>query len=115
VEEEETGRGEEAAVEQDISTKIHTHKQGLHCISQVMLFAIDSNSSAFMNYCIQLRTAFKKTLSQKLETSFSVGSVKEISMSCILEMCNVQCNRALICTLIMCYYILYIIITILFY
>jgi hypothetical protein len=25
-------------------------------------------------------------------------------MSCILEICNVQCNRALICTLIMCYY-----------
>jgi hypothetical protein len=27
-------------------------------------------------------------------------------MSCILETCNVQCNRALICTLIMCYYML---------
>jgi hypothetical protein len=32
--------------------------------------------------------------------------MEEISVSCILETCNVQCNRALICTLIMCYYIL---------
>jgi hypothetical protein len=32
-----------------------------------------------------------------VETSFFVGSVEEISMSCILETCNVQCNWALIC------------------
>jgi hypothetical protein len=41
-----------------------------------------------------------------VETNFFVGSVEEISMSCTLETCNVQCNRALICTLIMCFYIL---------
>jgi hypothetical protein len=39
-EEEEQGR-EEAAGEQDISKQIHTHKQALHCISEVMQFAID--------------------------------------------------------------------------
>jgi hypothetical protein len=33
-----------------------------------------------------------------VETSFFVGSVEEIAMNCILETCNVQCNRALICT-----------------
>jgi hypothetical protein len=36
-EKEEEG-GEAAAGEQDISTKIHTHEQALHCISEVMKF-----------------------------------------------------------------------------
>jgi hypothetical protein len=36
---------------------------------------------------------------KKVETSFFVGSVEEIS-NCILETCNVQCNRALICTVL---------------
>jgi hypothetical protein len=36
--------------------------------------------------------------SKRHETSFFVGSVEEISMRCILETSNVQCNRALICT-----------------
>jgi hypothetical protein len=33
--------GEETAEEQDISTKIRTHEQAFHCISEVMQFAID--------------------------------------------------------------------------
>jgi hypothetical protein len=45
--EEEKGR-EETAGEQDISTKIHTHQQALHCISEVMQFTIDSNSSSHL-------------------------------------------------------------------
>jgi hypothetical protein len=45
-EEEEEEGGEEAAVEQDISKKIHTHEQALHCISEVLQFAVDSNSSS---------------------------------------------------------------------
>jgi hypothetical protein len=44
VEDEEEEEGEEAAGEQDISTKIHTHEQAHHCISELMQFAIDSNS-----------------------------------------------------------------------
>jgi hypothetical protein len=57
-EEEEEGGGEEIAGEQDISTKIHTHEQALHCISEVMQFAIDSNSSSLLELytvkdCIQ--------------------------------------------------------------
>jgi hypothetical protein len=35
--------GGEAGGEWDISTKICTHEQALHCISEVMQFAIESN------------------------------------------------------------------------
>jgi hypothetical protein len=87
---------EEAAGEQDISTKIRTHEQALHCISEAMQFANDSNS--FLNYCIQQRLHSERHDLKKVERSFFVGSVEEISMSCILDTCNVQCNRALICT-----------------
>jgi hypothetical protein len=69
--EEEEAEGEEAAGEQDISTKICTNEQALHCIREVMQFAIYSNSSSFIElYCIQLRTAFKKTLTQKSGNKF---------------------------------------------
>jgi hypothetical protein len=37
-----------AARDQDISTKIRTYEQALHCISEVMQFAIDSNSSSLL-------------------------------------------------------------------
>jgi hypothetical protein len=84
-EEEEEGGG--AARDQDISMKIRTYEQALHCISEVMHFAIDSNSSSLLEH-------------KKVETSFFVGSVEEISMDCILETCDVQCNRALICTVL---------------
>jgi hypothetical protein len=40
-EEEEEEGGEEAAGEQDISAKLRTQEQTLHCISEVMQFAID--------------------------------------------------------------------------
>jgi hypothetical protein len=92
VEDEEEEGGEEAAGEQDISTKIRTHEQALHCISEVMQFAIDSDSS---NLLVLFYTV--KDCIQKVETSFFVGSVEEISLSCILETCNVECNRVLIC------------------
>jgi hypothetical protein len=59
-EEEKEGEGEEAAEEQDISTKIRIHEQVLHCISECSLQLIQT-LPAFLNYCIQLRTAFKKT------------------------------------------------------
>jgi hypothetical protein len=47
-EEDEEEGGEAAAREQDISTKIRTHEQALHCISEVVQFAIDSNSSSLL-------------------------------------------------------------------
>jgi hypothetical protein len=44
VEEEEKGEEAEAG-ERVISTKIRTHEQALHCMSEVMQFATESNSS----------------------------------------------------------------------
>jgi hypothetical protein len=66
-EEEEEEGGEEAAGEQNISTKICTH-----CISEVMQFAIGSNSSSLLEllYTRKLRTAFKKTRTQKSGNKF---------------------------------------------
>jgi hypothetical protein len=66
VEDEEEEEGETAG-EQDISTKIRTHEQALHCISEVMPFAVDSNSSGLLE---QLRTAFKTTRTQKSANKF---------------------------------------------
>jgi hypothetical protein len=39
--------GEEAAGEEDISTKINAPEQGLHCISEVLQFAIDSSTTVY--------------------------------------------------------------------
>jgi hypothetical protein len=64
-EEEEEQGGGEAAGEQDISTNIRTHEQALHCISEVLQFALIQTLPAFLNYCIQLRTALKKTNTKK--------------------------------------------------
>jgi hypothetical protein len=44
----------EAAGEQDISTKIPTHVQALQCISEVMKFVIDSNSSRLLESSISV-------------------------------------------------------------
>jgi hypothetical protein len=68
-EEEEEG-GEEAAKEQDISTKTRAYEQTIRCVCEIMQFAIDSNSSCLLNYCIQLRTAFKKTCARKSGNKF---------------------------------------------
>jgi hypothetical protein len=66
-EEEEEEGGEETAREQDVSTKIRTYEQVLHCMSEVMQFAIDSHFPALLNYCVQLRTGFKNI--KKLQKS----------------------------------------------
>jgi hypothetical protein len=71
-----------------------------------MQFAIDSNSSSLLELLYTVKDCIQRHYHEKVETSFFVGSVEEISMSHILETCNVQCNRALICILIMCYCIL---------
>jgi hypothetical protein len=82
--------GEAAAGEQDISTKIHTHKKALHCDSEVMQFAIDSNTSSLLELLYTVKNGIQRHEHKKVETSFSVGSVEEISMSRILETCSVQ-------------------------
>jgi hypothetical protein len=66
VEEEEEGEGgEEAAREQDISMKIHTHEQALHCFSEVMQFAIDSNSSSLLELLYTVKGCIKKYTNTK--------------------------------------------------
>jgi hypothetical protein len=57
--EEEEDRGEEAAGEQDISVKIHTHE---HCISEVMQFATDSNSSSLLELLYTVKDCARKDM-----------------------------------------------------
>jgi hypothetical protein len=59
--EEEEGGGEETAGEQDASTKIRTHEQALHYMSEVMQFAIESNSSSCFELLYTVKDSFKKT------------------------------------------------------
>jgi hypothetical protein len=54
--------GEETAREQNISVKIHTHEQALHCISEVMQFAIDSNSSSFLELLYTVKDCIQKNI-----------------------------------------------------
>jgi hypothetical protein len=64
-----------------------------------MNFAFDSKSSSLLELLYIVKDCIQKDMNtKKVETSFFVGSVEEISVSYILETCNVQCNRALICT-----------------
>jgi hypothetical protein len=67
--EEEEGR-EEAAGEQTFSMKIRTHEQALHCIDEVMQFAIDSNSSSLLELLYIVKGCIKKTQSQKSGNKF---------------------------------------------
>jgi hypothetical protein len=64
-EEEKEGGGAEAAGEQDISTKICTHEQILHCISEVMQIAIDSNSSSLLELLYTVKDCIKKDMITK--------------------------------------------------
>jgi hypothetical protein len=70
VEDEEEEGGNEVAGEQDISMKICTHEQAFHCISKVRNLQLIQTLPAFLNHCIQLTTAFKKTWSQKSGNKF---------------------------------------------
>jgi hypothetical protein len=66
-----------------------------------MQFATDSSSSSLLELLYTVKDCIQKDMNtKKVETSFFVGSVEEISVSHILEICNVQCNRALICTVL---------------
>jgi hypothetical protein len=64
VEEDKEG-GEEAAGEQNISTKIRTHEQALHCISEIMQFAIDSNYSSLLELLYTVKDCIKKDMITK--------------------------------------------------
>jgi hypothetical protein len=64
-EEEEEEGGEEAAGEQDISTKIRTREQALHCITEVMQFAIDSNSSSLLELLYTVKDCIEKDMNTK--------------------------------------------------
>jgi hypothetical protein len=64
-EEEAEEGGEEAAGEQDISIKIHTHKQAFHCISEIMQFAIDSNSSTLLELLYAVKDSIQEDMKRK--------------------------------------------------
>jgi hypothetical protein len=57
--------GEEAAGEQDISMKIRTLEQALHCISEVMQFAIDSNSSSLLELLYTVKDCIQKDMNTR--------------------------------------------------
>jgi hypothetical protein len=59
--EEEEG-GEEAVEELDISTKIGSHEQALQCISEVILFANDLNSSSFLKLLYTVKDYIQKDI-----------------------------------------------------
>jgi hypothetical protein len=60
------------------------YRRGFDCkLEELNIYT--SKSSSLLNYSVQLRTAFKRTWTQKVETSFFVGSVEQISRGCILE------------------------------
>jgi hypothetical protein len=63
--EEEEERGEEAVGEQDISVKMYTHEQALHCISEVMQFAINSNSSSLLELLYTVKDRIQKDMITK--------------------------------------------------
>jgi hypothetical protein len=69
VEEEEEG-GEAADGEQYISTKIRTHEQALHCISEVMQFASDTNSSSLRELLYTVKDCIKKDMNTKNGNTF---------------------------------------------
>jgi hypothetical protein len=64
VEEEEEG-GEETAGEQNISRRIRTHEQVLHCIGEVMQFAIDSSSSGHLELLCTVKDCIQKGIITK--------------------------------------------------
>jgi hypothetical protein len=62
--EEEEG-GEEAPGEQNVSKKICTHEQALHCISEVMKFAIESHSSSLLQLLYTVKDCIQKDITEK--------------------------------------------------
>jgi hypothetical protein len=54
--------GEEAAGQQDISTKICAHEQSLHCIIEVMQFAINSNPCSLLELLYTVKDCIQKDM-----------------------------------------------------
>jgi hypothetical protein len=77
VEEEEEEGGEGAAGGQDISTRIRTHEQALHCMSEVMQFAIDSNSSNLPELLYTVKDCIKKYMNTKKGNNFFINLWKK--------------------------------------
>jgi hypothetical protein len=65
MEDEEEEGGGEAVGEQDISTKIRTHEQALHCISEVTQFAIDSDSFRLLELLYTVKGYIQKDMNMK--------------------------------------------------
>jgi hypothetical protein len=55
---------EEKQLENNISTKIHTHEWAIHCISEVMQFAIDSNSCSLLELLHTVKDCIKKDITK---------------------------------------------------
>jgi hypothetical protein len=67
-----------------------------HCISEVMQSAIDSSSSSLLELL--------HTVKDCLQKGINIKKWKQVSLLDLwkkfLETCNVQCNTALICTVL---------------
>jgi hypothetical protein len=63
--EEEEEEGEETAREQDISMKIRAHEQALHCISEILQFAINSNSCSLLELLYTVKDCIEKDMNTK--------------------------------------------------
>jgi hypothetical protein len=92
VEDEEEEGGEATAGEQDISTKICTHEQDLHYISEVMQFAIDSNFSSLLELLHTVKECIQKDMNTKKWKQVSLldlwkKSHQAVSWKCV--MCSV--------------------------
>jgi hypothetical protein len=77
--EEEEGEGGEAAGEQDISTTIRTHEQALQCTSEIMQFAIDSNSSSLLELLYTVKDCIQKDINTKKWKQVSLLDLRKIS------------------------------------
>jgi hypothetical protein len=64
-EEKEEEGGEEATGEQDIPTKIRAHERDIYFISEVMQFAIDSNSSCLLELLYTVKDCIQKDINTK--------------------------------------------------
>jgi hypothetical protein len=74
-EEKEEERGEEASGEQDISTKIRTPEESLHCISEVMQLVVDSNSFSLLELLYTVKDCIEKNTNTKKRKQIFISSL----------------------------------------
>jgi hypothetical protein len=76
-------------------------EQALHCTSEVMQFAIDSNSSSLLELLYTVNGCVQKYMNTKKWKQVSLlGLWKKSQLVVYWKRGNVQCNRALICTVL---------------